>query len=432
MKKVLTFDFGASGGRAIVSWLENGEIVQTEVCRFANTPIYSDGSLVWDIDKLQQHFLAAIKTATVQHRIASIGCDTWGVDFGLLDDNGSLLGLPVTYRDKRTEGIPDEVYKIIPKEQLFCRSGIQPYPYNTIFQLYYLATRQPQLLQKANKLLTMANLFMFPLTGRYEIEQSMASTTGLTDITGASWDYELIDLLKLPRHIFPDIVPSGTIRTIILPAYKDIAAVNIATHDTASAVMAAQKDAAFISCGTWSLLGRRIVRPIVTNEAYSCGYSNERGYKGETVFLKNLTGLWIIQQLAKEWDIPIQAIMRLAQESDNQNIYIDTDDKAFFAPASMSDAIDSYLHTTITDKGKKARLVYYSLAKKYAEEINNLDKITGIRTDTINIVGGGSRADLLVNLTAELTGCKIIAGPAEATAIGGAMAQLHALGELPY
>ena len=309
-KQVLAFDFGGGSGRAILGSLEDGKIQMKEVYRFSNDPVIINGTMYWDTLRHFFEIKQGIVKAKQEGGFESIGIDTWGVDFGLLDEHGALLESAVHYRDDRTLGMQEEVFKAIPKERVYELTGLQFENFNTIFQLYSLVKKRPWLLEKADKMLLTPDLFNYFLTGEKKAEYTMAATTQLLDAKKKEWSEEILEALQIPKHILPEIVPSGTVIGTLQPAICEELGVDpakviaITGHDTQSAVVSVptqNEDFIFISCGTWSLFGTELQGPVIGEKSLECNVSNEGGYGNTTTLLKNIIGLWLAQESRRQW-----------------------------------------------------------------------------------------------------------------------------------
>ena len=427
----LACDFGGGSGRVMAGWFEDGRVRLEEVYRFANRQIKLGNTLYWDFPALFQDMKDGLRKAAERYgnRIVSIGIDTWGVDFGLIDRHGHLMGLPVCYRDTRTQGLPERYFATRDRYAHYRHNGTQVMEINTLFQL--LAMKGLSLPNDA-MLLFMPDLFRYFLTGHIANEYTIASTSELLNACTRDWDWELIDDAGLPRSLFQPIVMPGTDCGTILPDIaeetglgKTVKVIAVASHDTASAVMsipAFDEPAAYISSGTWSLLGVTVDEPILTPAACDAGFTNEGGAEGKITFLSNITGLWILQQLAKEWQTNDWAGM-MEEARKVQNIpLIDVDDSAFTAPDSMQQAIYKAVGRELT-RGETVRCVLESLAHRYATAIRNLNTMLPAPVRRLHIIGGGSQNTLLNDLTAKSTGLIVTTGDVEATAIGNVMCQ---------
>ncbi len=440
----LAIDIGASSGRHILGHLNNGIMELEEVHRFSNGMIDVDGCKCWDTEMLFTEIKAGMKKCTeLGKRPVSVSIDTWGVDFVLLDKDGNRLGNAVGYRDGRTKGMDAEVYKYIKEEELYARTGIQKQMYNTIYQLMAIKTKTPELLDKADVMLHTPDYYHYRLTGKKAAEYTISTTGQLVSPITKEWDYELIDLLGYPRRIFPKMQKPGTILGDLSEDVQKEVGYNCkvimpASHDTASAVMAVPamgKDSIYISSGTWSLMGVELMDAICTKESAAANFANEGGYEYRYRFLKNIMGLWMIQSVRHELEDKYSygELCEMAEAVREFPSRVDVDDDSFFAPESMIQAIQEYCRKTNqvvpTTVGELAAVVYQSLAECYGRTVKEIEAITGKTYDVINIIGGGSNADYLNQLTAECTGKTVYAGPTEATAIGNLAAQMIAAEE---
>ncbi len=444
----LAVDFGGGSGRIIAGSIVNGKLELEEVCRFGNRQIKLGERLYWDFLSLFQDMKNGLKLAAQKgYNVKSIGIDTWGVDFGLIDKAGNLLGNPVCYRDSRTEGMPEEVFSFIDRKKHYTETGTQVININTLFQLYSMKKENSPLLAAADKLLFMPDLFSFFLTGTANNEYSIASTSELLDADKRDWSDNLINELGLPRHIFGEIVMPGTKRGKLRKEIAEetglgeVEVVAVGSHDTASAVFAVpctQKTAAFLSSGTWSLLGTEVDEPVLTEEARINGMTNEGSVGGRIRFLQNITGLWFIQRLFAEWqergeETDYKTIIDEATSSGIRSV-VPVDDERFTNPSSMEKEIQDYCleHNMPIpqSKGDFMRCVTESLAFRYKQGIEQMNRCIPSPITQLNIIGGGCQNELLNQLTANATGIPVSAGPVEATAIGNILMQIKAMGEI--
>ena len=438
-KYYLAIDIGASSGRHILCHMEDGKMKLEEIHRFENGMEDVDGSKCWDTEKIFSEIIAGMKKCKELGKIpVSVAIDTWGVDFVLVGKDGKRLGNAVGYRDKRTQNMDNEVYKYISEASLYERTGIQKQLYNTIYQLMAIKINEPQLLEEADKMLFTPDYYNFLLTGVKAAEYTIATTGQMVNLITREWDYELVECLGIPRSILPEIYKPGTILGNLLPQVQDKVGYDCnvimpAAHDTASAVMAVPAmgiDSAYISSGTWSLMGVELDKAICTKESMKANFTNEGGYEYRYRFLKNIMGLWMIQSVRHELDdkYSYAELCEMAKEADYFLSRVNVDDERFFAPDSMINEICAYCRETnqlVPDSPQEiAALIYHSLAESYKKAIMEIEELTGKSYDAINIIGGGSNADYLNELTAKYTGKTVYAGPTEATAIGNLVAQM--------
>ena len=465
----LAVDIGASSGRHILSHMENGKIVLEEIYRFSNENDITDGHRLWDTERLFSEVVKGMKKCSDLGKIpVSMGIDTWGVDYVLLDKNGQRLGPCYAYRDSRTEKMDEEVYKIIPQNELYARTGIQKAIFNTIYQLMAMKSQEPEVLDKAETLLMVPDYLHFLLTGNKLQEYTNASTTQLVDPKTNEWDYELIEKLGFPKKLFNKLNMPGTFVGGLLPAIKeqvgfDTKVVLPATHDTGSAVMSVpsnSEDVLYISSGTWSLMGCELLKANTTPDAEKANFTNEGGYDHRYRFLKNIMGLWMIQSIRRELNgtsyvegktsyETAEALSSLsdyekgrkysfgdlemaARGASSYHVTVNVNDNRFMNPESMIAEVAKAAAETgkpPSTIGELMQCVYMSLAECYADAIRNLSEITGKTYTSVNIVGGGSQDKYLNALTADATGLEVFAGPTEGTAIGNLIVQMIAAGE---
>ncbi|MBO7237614.1 MAG: rhamnulokinase [Kiritimatiellae bacterium] len=460
MKNYLAIDIGASSGRHILGTVKDGQICLEEIYRFDNGQVRRNGHDCWDVEKLVESVKAGIDEAISKYEIESIGIDTWGVDFVLLDDKGEMCSDAVAYRDDRTKNADIEIEaQILPFVDLYSRTGIQKASYNTIYQLWALKKESPDQLEKASHFLMMPEYLNYRLTGNIVHEYTDSSTTALLDAVKKDWDFDLIEKLGLPKRIFGKLEMPGA----VVGEYRGVKVVLPAMHDTASAYLAvpARDDkAVYLSSGTWSLLGVENTSPITTSESCEANFTNEGGAWGRYRYLKNIMGLWMIQSIRRELnqveyvegkggDAKKEALLKIsdyeqgrkysfaelemmARGAAGYNVTIDVNEQRFMNPESMigevlaAAAAEGEAPSTI---GELMQCVYNSLAECYAAAISTLSFITGKTYTSINIVGGGSKDKYLNALTAEATGLEVFAGPTEGTAIGNLIVQMIAGGE---
>lgn len=448
-KTVLAIDFGASSGRAMLCHFDGKKLELSQVHRFSNDPVTKNGTLYWNIDTLFSEVLTGIKKARAAGGFESIGIDTWGVDFGLIDENGKLMEPPVHYRDARTKGLSDEVCGLLGEEKLYSMTGTQRMDINTVFQLYSLKKFRPEFLKKAKSLLLMPDLFGYLLSGERHAEMSIASTTQMLDLDKKAWNTPLLETLGLPADILPEPVASGTragmlkediCKKLGVPLVPIVA---VASHDTASAVLsvpAKEDNFIFISCGTWSLFGTELANPVIDERSQKCNLTNELGFGGTVTFLKNIIGLWLIQETRRQFrregkQYSFADMEKMARECRAFSCFIDPDAPKFVPTGDIPSRIRAFCEKTgqyvpKTD-GEIIRCIYESLAMKYRFAYDQIKLCTGKSYDAIHLVGGGTKDGFLCGMTASATGIPVTAGPIEATATGNACSQLIALGAVP-
>lgn len=440
----LAIDIGASSGRHILAHLEDGKMVLEEVHRFPNGMVEKDGQNVWDVDELFAQIKVGMKKCAGLGKIpVSVGVDTWGVDFVLLDANHNRIGDAVAYRDGRTRGMDEEVYRFISEEDLYARTGIQKAIFNTIYQLMALKVKNPEQLERAEIMLMMPDYFHYLLSGVAVTEYTNATTGQLVSPDTKDWDMELIEKLGYPGRIFQKIVTPGTVLGELSAEVQEevgycCKVVAPATHDTGSAVIAVPTDsdnALYISSGTWSLMGTELFKANCMPESRENNLTNEGGYDYRFRYLKNIMGLWMIQSVKKEigGELGFGEICEMASKCRIASL-VDCNDDRFLAPSNMTREVQE----ACRESGQQvpegiaevASVIYNSLAQCYARTVRQLEEITGRKYECIHIVGGGANAEYLNRLTAEATGIPVYAGPIEATAIGNIAAQMMAAGEL--
>ena len=436
----LAIDIGASSGRHILGHLEDGKMILEEVFRFDNSQIRKDGHDCWDHQALARSVLQGIAKCKEIGKIpATIGIDTWGVDFVLLDEQGLPCSDMVAYRDARTEGADALVDAAVSADELYARCGIQKMLFNTIYQLAALKKEHPEQIEKAQRLLMVPEYLNFVLTGKMANEYTNATTGNLVNARAKDWDWEVIDKLGLPRRIFGKLEMPGTTLGGLTSAVQatvgfDAQVILPATHDTGSAFLAvpARDDqAVYISSGTWSLLGVENAEPITTPEAKAANFTNEGGAWYRFRFLKNIMGLWMIQSIRRELNgVDYVEGKNAAKEATSFAGRVSANDTRFLAPASMIAEVQAAADVKPATVGELMQCVYASLADCYAKMIKNLAQLTGKTYTSVNIVGGGSKDGYLNKLTAEATGLEVFAGPTEGTAIGNLIVQFIAAGEL--
>ena len=441
----LAADLGAESGRIVLGHFEGERMTLEEVHRFPNLPVRLPDGLRWDVLRILGEVEAGIaRAAKSGARIESFGVDSWGVDFGLLDRDGCLISNPYHYRDPRTEGMQEKAFGRVPKEEIYETTGIQFLPINTLYQL--LAMEGSPLLPAAQTLLLIPDLINYWLTGEKACEYTNATTTQLFDLEGGDWSRDLLEKLDLPVEIFAPIVRPATELGSLLPAVEEEVGVGVpvftvASHDTASAVVAVpagDEDFAYISSGTWSLVGVETPDPVATPEAMEANFTNEGGFGGRTRLLKNVMGLWLLQECRNQWareghEYSYEELVHLAADAPSGPL-VDPDHPAFLAPGDMASRIRSFCEETgqrpPEGPAAVARCLFESLALKYRHAIEQAQSLGGRNIGTVNVVGGGSQNALLCQLTADATRRPVLAGPVEATALGNVMVQAYARGRL--
>lgn len=445
----LAFDLGAESGRALIGKLAEKKIMVEGVYRFPNIPVKVGESIFWDVLRIWGEIKSAASLAysKLSGNLESIGVDTWGVDFAFLDSNGELLGNPHHYRDLRTERAFEEVFKKVSREEIYFRTGIQFLRLNTLYQLYSLVLSRSSALNAASRFLMIPDLFNYWLSGVKVSEFTDATTTQFFNPSKNNWDYELLENLGIPTHFLPEIVKPGTVLGRISTSLAEelnisnrVSIVVPACHDTASAVAAAlleNESSAYISSGTWSLVGVEVDKPIISRKSLEYNFTNEGGVFGKFRFLRNVQGMWLVQECRRIWasqgkEYSYDELTRLASRSRRFIAFIDPDDRRFMAPTNMVEEIMNYLNETNQEKprdeGELVRMILESLAFKYRLVLERIMELTGSRINRINIIGGGSRNWLLNQLTADFTGIRVVAGPVEATSIGNILMQAYAMG----
>ena len=447
---LMAFDFGASGGRGMLGRFDGEKITLEEVHRFSNDPVQVGEHIYWDVLRLfwemQQGLIKYANSG--EGSLASIGIDTWGVDYGLLDKDGDLLGNPYHYRDDRTEGMMEEAFSRMPKKEIFNKTGIAFQKFNTLFQLLSTVIHKPYILEKADTLLFMPDLLAYFLTGENGTEFTEASTGQLLDAETGDWCYSLLDAMSIPRDIFTSIEQPGTLRGKIKSdlgstlGVGSVPVIAVATHDTGSAVAAVpvlEGSYAYLSSGTWSLMGVEADKPVINQKTLEWNYTNEGGVNGTYRLLKNIMGLWIVQECKREWDRRGEVygygeLADMASTAKPFKAFIDPDNDLFYSPGQMPEKIQQFCKDTGQEvpetKAEILRCVFESLAMKYRWSMEKLEEITDKRLDALHIVGGGSQNKLLNQMTANAISRPVICGPVEATATGNLMVQAMALGEV--
>jgi rhamnulokinase len=463
--RLAAVDLGASSGRVMVGDVGVGTLELTEVHRFWNGPVQIQGTLHWDILHLYRETLIGLGKAAAGGPIDGIGIDSWAVDYGLLDHDGRLLGNPVHYRDSRTDGVMDEVLRTVPAEDLYAVTGLQQLPFNTIYQLV-----AEHSLDRAHQLLLIPDLLAYWLTGIPGAEATNASTTQLYDVRTRTWSEALAHRVGIPTSLLPTLREPGQLIGPLLPEIAEetgltplpattqaaptaddtsgasaevaggrrVPVIAVGSHDTASSVVAVPaadgENFAYISSGTWSLAGLELPKPVLTEEAQRANFTNEGGVDGRTRFLKNVMGLWILQECLRVWGTDdLVELLEEAAEVPAFGVLIDPDDPAFLAPGNMPARIDEFCARTGQDKpatrAATVRCVLESLALAYRRTLRSAREIAGREIDVVHVIGGGSQNELLCQLTADACGVPVLAGPVEASALGNVLVQARALGE---
>lgn len=435
-------DLGAESGRVVLARLQKGILTTTEVRRFANEPVRYGGFLHWDAPRLWLEICRALE-AIDQEELQGIGVDAWGVDYALLGENGELLQNPYHYRDARTRGVMESALQIIPKEEIYGITGIQFMPINTLYQFLAAKRDSPEVLRDARRLLTIPDLFHYWLTGIAVCEYTNATTTQMVNASTRTWATELLDRFDLPLKLPAQLTEPGTTLGPMRPESTrgrcSAPVILPGSHDTASAVAAvsARDDTAFLSSGTWSLLGIEVDAPVITPDALRLNFTNEGGVNGTTRLLKNVMGLWLVQSCRQAWasrgqQHTYEELMTLAEREPAFQFLINPDDESFLSPVDMTRAIESFCERT-GQRGPSSpagyiRGILESLALKYRIVIESLEQLIGKRIHRIRVIGGGSKNHLLNQFTADATGRTVLAGPSEATALGNVAIQMLATG----
>ena len=446
-KRVIAVDLGASSGRVMAGLFDGNTIEYEEIYRFKNGAKQVDGKLFWDFGEISTHVKNGIKKAGEKYEIISIGIDTWGVDFGCLDADGNLLRNPMHYRDESTQGVPERVFEKISKSELYEKTGIQLMRFNTLYQLYRLKEDESELYEKTKTTLLIPDLLAYVLTKKMRTERTIASTTNVLSLRYDGFDKDVMSKTGLKDTFAPIIEPGQSYGNVDKSVAKELGigqvpVVAVCCHDTASAVLAMpaiKENVAFISSGTWSLLGAELNFSVSNEKAMSANFTNEIGYNKTVRFLSNIMGLWILQQTKATYEengknVSFSDMEKMAQGITDNDVYIDVDAPAFELPGDMLSRVDEYLKNTnqhaLDSDEKKIRCIYESLALKYAHRYKGLEEILGKKLSGLQIFGGGSQAKLLSQLSANAIGAEVTCGPCEATAIGNITVQEIARGAL--
>ena len=447
-KRVLAFDFGASSGRAIVGVFDGEKIELREVHRFSNDPVKINGTFYWDVQRLFFEIKQGILKAKEDGGFDSIGIDTWGVDFGLLRKDGTLVENPVHYRDARNDGMVEFAKKYMSQEEMYDITGIQFMDFNTIFQLLSLKENRPYILEEADKLLFMPDLLSYMLSGVKSTEYSIATTSQMVDLKTRNWSDKILDTFGIKKDLLTDIVPTGA---VIGQLSDDICeelgvpkadVISVASHDTQSAITAAPceyEDFAFISCGTWSLFGTEVKEPIINDASKKLNVTNEGGYDYTIAFLKNICGLWLIQESRRQWiregkEYSYAELEKMALECEPFRCFIDPDAPEFAPMGNIPERVRKYCEKTgqyvPQTVGEIMRCIYESLALKYRLTFDGIKDCTEKEYDRIHVMGGGTKDKLLLQMTAQSCNVNVYGGPIEATALGNIAVQLMSSGAI--
>lgn len=444
----LAIDLGAESGRTIVGTLTDGKLTLTETHRFPNTPVRRSDGLHWDVERLWSDIKAGIAASASKFPLTSLGLDAWGVDFALLDRNGALLDFPFHYRDERTDGMLEEAFRRVPREQIFAQTGIQFMQINTLYQLLAMSLQKSPLLEGAQNFLTIPDLFNYWLSGKISCEFTNATTTQCYDPRRRDWALPLLESLEIPTRLFSTVSQPGTaLGSLLANVAAETGAGSIpviapACHDTGSAVVAVpakNKDFVWISSGTWSIMGCEADEPAMGARALAYNFTNEGGVFGTWQLSKNIIGLWLVQECRRTWqsqgqDLSYDEITRLAAEARPFLAVIDPDDASFLHPGDMPERIRKFCagtgQTVPETKGEIVRVALESIALKYRQVLKRLEEVTGKHFDPLHIIGGGTKNCLLSQFGADCTGRTVITGPIEATAIGNVLMQAITLGHL--
>jgi rhamnulokinase len=449
-RSVVAVDIGAESGRVMLAHFDGRSLRCEEVHRFPNRPAKISGHLFWDVLALWNEVCLGLSAARqVAGHLDSVGIDTWGVDYALVDAVGLLVSQPYQYRDHRTDGMMERVFATVPRELIYQRTGIQFLPINTLYQLAAHQVEQPELLAAAHRLLLLPDLLHGWLCGEMVSEYTNATTTQLWDAATHHWAVDLLDMLQLPTRLLPSVVEAGTRLGPLRPELaQDLGPVEVvapATHDTGSAIAAAPVTISdgwgYISSGTWSLVGQELGHPLLTHAAMASNFTNEGGVFGTIRFLKNVMGLWLVQSCLREWQrlhsadtLNYEALLQLADQAPAFSAVIDPDDPRFLAPDNMLSAINAYLvehrQPVLQQPGMIVRCILESLVLRYQIVFEECARLTNIGIHGIHILGGGARIGLINQWLADAMNVPVLAGPTEASSVGNALMQLVALGEL--
>lgn len=447
--KMLAIDLGASSGRGIVGSFDGNKLTLRENHRFSNDPVIVNGRMYWDILRIFHEIKQSItKTVLEKDNVSSIGIDTWGVDYALIDRYGKMLANPTHYRDTRTEGIAEYVNRTLPLDELYRVGGIQCLNFNTIFQLAAEKRDDPDVFNRAERLLNIPDLLNYFLTGNMANEYTILSTGALLDAKKRDYAFDLIEKLGIPKKLFGEIVQPGYKVGKLLPQVlsetgkTNADVITVASHDTASAVIAVptqEEDFIYISSGTWSLMGTELKDPLINDRSQALNLTNEGGAMGSIRFLKNIMGLWLIQESRRQWrregnEYSFAQMEAWAKECKPLQCFIDPDDSSFATPGNMPEKVREFCRKTgqyvPESVGEVVRCIYESLSLKYRQTAESIETLMGRKAKVIHVVGGGTKDHFLSQMTADACGIPVAAGPEEATAIGNLMMQAIAAGEV--
>jgi len=446
-KQYIAVDLGAESGRVMLASVSTDKLSLDQIHRFSNGPIEQNGALHWDFNRLLSEIKAGIGKAVKQTgpEVAGIGVDSWGVDFGLLDGDGKLIENPFHYRDERTNGMREKAFELMSKRQIYENTGIQFLPFNSVYQLLAMRLADSDVLAKAKNLIFIADLVSYFLCGGIFAEYSLASTSQLMDMRTGQWSKQIFDKLNLPVDIVPEVVMPGTVigRLAEDIGCGPIPVIAIGSHDTASAVAAVPADDnskwAYLSSGTWSLMGVEVPDAVINDKTFKYEFTNEGGVENTIRLLKNIAGLWLVQQCRKQWledgvELSYAQMTEMARNAKPFVAYIDPDYDEFLLPGDMPKKINDYLAKTgqkkIDDKAQMIRAILEGLAFRYRRVLEMIEDITETTVDCLHVVGGGSQNELLCQFTANAIGKKVVTGPVEATAIGNVLLQAIAVGQV--
>ena len=445
-KKFLAIDLGATSGKAILGKVENGSLELTEIHHFPNIIIEINGRMYWNLFYLYNEILKSLKKVKAnQVDIQSVGIDTWGVDFVCFGKDGEPLRMPYSYRDTMTFGAPDKLFNIIPKKEVYRKTGIQIMNINSLFQLFTQYRNKSSIYSIIDKIMFMPDALAYLLTGKMVTEYTIASTSQMINPYNKTFDTSLLDVIGLSEDNFAPIVMPGTVIGKLSEGVEqqtnlsNVSVVAVAGHDTASAVLATpaeNENFAYLSSGTWSLMGIESKDPVINDETSSLNFTNEGGADGSIRLLKNICGMWLIEQCKKEWEkdgeLSYDEIVNAAEKATQFKCFINPDSHCFVSPVSMINSIQQYCKETNQyipqTMGEIARCIYESLAFRYKQVLTNLQKLTDHTIETLHIIGGGSKNKLLNSYTANAIGLPVVAGPSEATAIGNILLQAKVAG----